>query len=306
MYTDWTENWYNLDMESYIKEITELHGISLMGSIEEIQGGVVGRVYRILDKNKPSLIFKLNKEENKDIKNYDEIVYGSNPDSFNESYEILKSNNVPVPEVFAFGITDDNKFSYIIMQELVGDSDDYSEAWFKEIGQWLGKLHSIEKPYENSWIELFKKSLFYRFNNLQGFLEKDVSEKVEAYIHTHINNLTPAENFCFSHLDGFQGILKKQDDLWELLGVIDIEDHQYTDQRFVLAGFELNNEMKRGIVSQVFWNEYQKHKSIDVTFENTKNIFKIYYLLVWCFVFRNNIEKFKENISFLSGLVNKG
>ncbi len=292
-------------MENYITEIINRHNTLLTGSVEEIQGGVVGRVYRISNVDTSSIILKLNKEENQKEKNDDEVVYGSSPDSFNESYEILKNKNIPVPEVFVFGVTNDKKFSYIIMQDLLGDLDDYSEKWFREIGHWFGKIHAIEKPYQNSWTELFKKSLLSRFDNLKGLLEQDVSEKVETYIHTHINELKPADKFCFSHLDGFQGILKNQDGLWKLLGVIDIEDHQYTDQRFVLAGFELNNNMKRNIIPQIFWDEYKKQKRIDVTFETTKNIFKVYYLLVWSYVFRDNQEKFKENVSFLKDIIDK-
>jgi fructosamine-3-kinase len=292
-------------MENYIIEIVKRHNTLSKGSIEEIQGGVVGRVYRISNVDASSWILKLNKEEKQEEKDVDEIVYGSSPYNFNESYKILKDNNVPVPEVFAFGVTNDKKFSYIVMQDLSGDLDDYSEEWFREIGHWFGKVNAIEKPYQNSWLEIFKKSLWSRLDSLKEFLRQDLLEKVKEYVRVHIDELIPAESFCFSHLDGFQGIMKKQDGSWTLLGVVDIEDHQYTDQRFVIAGFELNHEMKGNIIPHVFWKEYQKEKNIDPTLESTKDIFKVYYLLVWCYVFRNNPEKFRENISFLENIIEK-
>lgn len=293
-------------MEDYIKEIIEHNPSLRAGEINEIKGGVVGLVYRISNNETPPLIIKFNKEKSSYIKNSDEEVYGSNPDDFNKSYEILKKNGIPVPEVFVLGITNDKKFRYIVMRELEGDNDDYSELWFKEVGQWLGKIHAIKKTYESSWVDRFKESLQSRLNNLKGLLEKDTFERVESYILNHINSLTSIENFCFSHLDGFQGIMKKRNNSWELLGVIDIEDHQYTDQRFVLAGFELNNDMKGNIIPPIFWDEYHQSKNIDSTYEKTKNIFKVYYLLVWCYVFRSDKEHFCENVSFLKDIVREG
>ncbi len=292
-------------MEKYIEEIIKLRLPLFVGSTEEISGGVVGHVFRLQKQNEVILILKFNKNENTDVKSNDEFVYGSDPQQFGESYKILKTNRIPVPEIFAQGITNDQKFSYILMQDLGGDKDDYSLEWFGEVGHWLGKLHAIKKTYDDSWLQCFKESLNSRFQNVKELLDEQLSEKIEHYIKEHVENLWPAETFCFSHLDGFQGILKKEARSWKLLGVVDIEDHCYTDQRFVLAGFELNNQMKGNIVPEIFWSEYQKHVSIDPLIESTKNLFRIYYLLVWSFVLKNDEEKLVENISFLRSIVGK-
>lgn len=289
-------------MEKYLEEIIKQNESLLKGSIDEIQGGVVGRIYRIIDKDDKTLILKINKTGTEIIEN--ELVYGSDPSNFKEPYNILRENNIPTPEVFMIGNTNDKEYSYIIMQELIGNHDDYSNEWFKNVGYWLGKLHSIKKPYENSWIDLFKKSLDYRFNNLKELIDKDLSKKIEVYIKINNPKLKPLQSFSFSHLDGFQGICKKTINKWELVGVVDIEDHQYTDQRFVLAGFELNNEMKGNIIPKDFWKEYQKNTTLDSSFEDNKNLFKVYYLIVWSYVFKNDENKFKENISFLSNILN--
>ena len=42
-----------------------------------------------------------------------------------------------------------------------------------------------------------------------------------------------------SHTDGFSAVLKQREVDWQVLGHIDVEDMQFTDRRFVLAGFEL-------------------------------------------------------------------
>jgi methyl-accepting chemotaxis protein len=60
-------------MENYIIEIVKRHNTLSKGSIEEIQGGVVGRVYRISNVDASSWILKLNKEEKQEEKDVDEI-----------------------------------------------------------------------------------------------------------------------------------------------------------------------------------------------------------------------------------------
>ena len=119
------------------------------------------------------------------------------------------------------------------------------------------------------------------------------------------------DSFVLSHLDGFQGIASKQGEDWSMDSIIDIEDHQFTDQRFVLCGHELAMEAEGTKLPDSFWEGYQSTKEINSTFEQSKPLFKLYYLSVWLCVFRNkNIgdipnrdEKAEDTIKIIESLL---
>ena len=103
----------------------------------------------------------------------------------------------------------------------------------------------------------------------------------------------------FSHTDGFQGVLKNAGG-WTLLGVIDIEDHQFTDQRFVLAGFELSRLFYGLPIDPAFWDAYAGLKPIDPSYAAFKPLFQTYYLLVWTWVFRGRLSLLERAVHLLT------
>ncbi len=87
--------------------------------------------------------------------------------------------------------------------------------------------------------------------------------------------------FVLSHVDGFQGMAKYNDNVWMFTGFIDIEDYHFTDQRFALAGYELAVEFEGQVVPPTFWSGYQRYRAIDPTYPRLKSLFQLYYLFAW-------------------------
>jgi hypothetical protein len=164
------------------------------------------------------------------------------------------------------------------------------------MGAVLGRLHTITRPhhgwvgmdpaYARRWPSAFATSFRGWLARGEGHLPPPLREAVERRCEPLLADLGEPAEFVFSHTDGFQGVLKKAGG-WTLLGVIDIEDHQFTDQRFVLAGFELSRSFYSLQIDPAFWRAYAALKPIDPSYARLKPLFQAYYLLVWTWVFRS-------------------
>ena len=94
-------------------------------------------------------------------------------------------------------------------------------------------------------------------------------------------------------------MLRKAGGAWTLAGVVDIEDHQFTDRRFVLAGLELSHTWHGRTVPPAFWDAYG-HAPPD--HERFKPLFQLYYLLVWARVLQGQPAAFARCLEMLEGL----
>jgi hypothetical protein len=68
---------------------------------------------------------------------------------------------------------------------------------------------------------------------------------------------------------------------WALSGVIDIEDHRFTDQRFALAVHEVEMSMGQASLHDSFWTAYMQHTTLDTSYSQFRPLFQIYVLLDW-------------------------
>lgn len=235
-----------------------------------------------------------------------ERVYGGRWTEFDAAYEAMQSGDVPLPSVHKTGYTSDNKYYFIVMDYVPGESvrEYMAEAsedneLHRTIGETFGKLHAITRDYqgwvsmENSYESRWGEAFFSAFDNqLQEiadgqYLSTDTIEQLKSLIATYQDDWIGTSEYVLSHLDGFQGIAERQGEGWRMNGIIDIEDHQFTDQRFVLCGHELAMETEGSTLPQTFWDGYVANKSIDPTFDKYKQLFKLYYLSVWLCVFND-------------------
>lgn len=287
---------------------TEAHKVTIL------VGGQVGHVYRVDTSNK-SYVVKLVDfwdEPSFAEEERDDRVYGSRWSNLLPAYTLLKKSEISVPELYASGSLESEKLYYEILDYLSGDPDDYSIEWFAAIGSALGTIHKIsrsyqgwigmETPYVESWSEAFAKSLESQLEQVSPFLPAELYSQVTRHV-SDLESIPEPEAFVLSHTDGFQGILKKENAEWSLVGVIDIEDYQFTDQRFVLAGLELSHILEKRSIPAEFWKSYSEQIAIDPTLDTYKTLFQIYYLLVWVRVLKDQPEGFKKCIEKLSELV---
>ncbi|HXQ12889.1 MAG TPA: hypothetical protein VN805_18000 [Caulobacteraceae bacterium] len=266
------------------------------GAIRPLTGGEVGRVFRV-DAAGASYAVKFVQARSEppfSDEPVDDRVYGSRWSNLVPAHTLLRANGIAVPALHAHGTLPDERLNYAILDYLDGDPDDGSPAWSACVGRVLGRMHSLTRPYPG-WVDMqpadavhWPSAFATSFKGWQARAKAHLSPALLRAVARRCEPLLAAlgepEQFVFSHTDGFQGILKKTGD-WALLGVIDIEDHQFTDQRFVLAGFELSRAFY-GPFDPVFWGAYAAFRPVDPSYAAFKPLFQTYYLLVWTWVFR--------------------
>lgn len=235
-----------------------------------------------------------------------ERVYSARWTEFEPAYAALKATHLPLPTIHTTGYTKSGSHYFILMEYIVGESvREYmpnaaeDTGFHRAVGETLGKLHrstreyqgwiSMKTPYQQSWGAAFFASLENQIRELEShnFMNNEEVSRLREFTLKYQTEWTEPNEFVLSHLDGFQGIATKHTTGWSIDGIIDIEDHQFTDQRFVLCGHELAMETEGHSLPASFWEAYSSAKALDPTFQQLKPIFKLYYLLAWLCVFED-------------------
>jgi hypothetical protein len=275
---------------------------------QRILGGHSGYVYMInvkLNSKINKYIIKLSNiigsKSLKSEKN-EQRVYGGHSKSLVGVYNLLKKNNLktfslishssPSKEIPYFYQLISKLNGFSIREHLVINKINKKEL-FELAGIEFAKLHLVTRnydgwieqdtPYKTSWKESFFSALDLRLKYLienKYFNDKDLKNLI-SFIKNKKRKWTSPKEYVFSHVDGLQGMVEYQKNSWIFNGHIDLEDYRFTDQRFVLAGFEIgaNYSTKEAPIS--FWGGYLKFKKIDKSYNELKDLFKVLYFMSW-------------------------
>jgi fructosamine-3-kinase len=217
-------------------------------------------------------------------------VYSGRFSDIEPVYHLLLEKNIRVPKLLAKGT--EEGISYVVMECLEGDT----KVPQLMVAEELGKLHSIsrdyqgsvslQRPYAKSWKDAFFSAIRAQLSltaSLSGGVQK-MLPSINSFINEKESQWQDPSRFVLSHADGFQGLAKRRGETYEFTGVIDLEDHQFTDPRFTLAGYQLFSERyAHEKLSQEFWDIYKTHAAIEASYENFRALFQLYYLLEWLF-----------------------
>lgn len=277
-----------------------------------LAGGQVGRVFRVDTREKAYLVKLVEAGESPsapdDVR--DNRVYGAKWSNLIPAYELLVKNGIAVARLHASGTLASERLHYAILDYLEGEPADHSPEWFSCLGESLGALHGVTRPHPGwigmgataeSWVDAFSGSLRSRLATAQTHLDAELYQSVRAYASRVAPHLGEPKHFVLSHTDGFEGVFRKRNGGWELLGVVDIEDHQFTDQRFVLSGLELWHDIWGRRLPREFWESYRT--DIEPGYAELKPLFQIYYLLVWVWVLKAQRELFGQCLAKLRELM---
>jgi fructosamine-3-kinase len=280
-------------------------------AVSALAGGQVGRVFRV-DTDAGALVVKFvrsGRERSFSKEPPDDRVYGARWSNLLPAYELLKRSGVAAPTLRASGNLIDEGLHYEVLDHLDGDADDFSSQWFSALGKSLGQLHAVTRPwqgwvamgapYAETWTAAFAASFQSRLAQAKPIIGDALHPAIEDYVRQTTLALDEPEDFVFSHTDGFQGVFRRTDRNWRLMGVIDIEDHQFTDQRFVLAGLELSHAWSGRVVPPAFWNAYGAYRPVDRSYPRFRKLFQLYYLLVWARVLKGQGAPFETCIAQL-------
>jgi tRNA A-37 threonylcarbamoyl transferase component Bud32 len=296
-------------------------GMSIGGSVLKVETEKGAFVVKLIANETPEAV------QDEDVS---DRVYGGRWTEFEPALTAMKNASLPLPTIHATGYTNDDSQYFILMDYVAGESVreymsevDTDDTLHHVIGETFGKLHGITRDYQG-WVSMetsydtpWGEAYFLAFHNQldeierHSYLPTHTVTNLRTFVATQKESWVEPTTFVLSHLDGFQGIASKQDAEWSVGGIIDIEDHQFTDQRFVLCGHELAMETEGKILPDSFWSGYRSTKEIDPTFNQHKSLFKLYYLSVWLCVFRDesigNIpdrdEKAEKTIQMIQDLL---
>jgi len=277
-------------------------------NIKDLTTGYTGQVYAVTVDQADSTrelavkIINTEPESSFDQEDVNHRVYGSRWSNLKPSHDLLTSNNIKTYNLYALGELPNEGVSYSVMQILAGKSVREFLAYETHVdmyklhaltGETLGKMHRITRgfqgwinmprPYAKSWRDAWFESLNFRLIQAaeKSAFVKGHSNHIQNFIHKKEQEWIDPQHFVFSHTDGFQGMADYKNGEWVLTGVVDVEDNQFTDQRFVLAGHELALEYERRAVPKSFWREYNKYTKVDDSYQTLKPLFTLYYLLSW-------------------------
>lgn len=302
-------------MEERISQLFVKHLKTTPLSATSLLGGQVGNVFKVQTENKDYVIKFVEKHADLpfETESLDDRVYGSRWSNLIPTYEFLKKNGIATPNLYTSGTLEKEKLNYGIFDYLAGDDPDYSTEYFSVLGHHMSVIHaltrsyqgwvSMKTPYQTNWAEAFEESIRSQFQQSKQFLETKLADTVLTYINEQAPKLKSPTNFVLSHTDGIQAVFKKEADTWHLQGVIDVEDYQFTDQRFVLSGVELTNTLQEHTLPESFWEAYKTKMHVDETYDDFKTLFQIFYLLVWIRVLQGQDALVTKNIERLEQLV---
>jgi fructosamine-3-kinase len=268
-------------------------------AIEPLTGGEVGAVFRVEADTCAYVVkfVRLVDEPSYADEPVDDRVYGARWSNLGPASALLAAHDIPAATVRATGSLPERGLAYAILDFLGGEPDDFSPAWFAAVSAALGRMHAITRanqgwvgmhtPYPTPWTTAFGQSFRARLAATAPLLPTGLRDAVAARAEALLTDLTEPGEFVFSHTDGFQGVMARHGKGWTPRGVIDIEDHQFTDQRFVLAGFELGHAINGRQVPADFWRAYTAVRPVEPGYATFKPLFQLYYLLVWTWVLKD-------------------
>lgn len=264
-------------------------------SIKTLEWWMAGMVFSIETELTGNIVFKLYKKAWEREETVDDRIYGSNYLNLRAAHKLLVDNNILTFELLETWVV--KSYRYALFTLLEGREPDWEIIKQEIYVETLANIHSLtreyqgwvcnKEPYKLSWRDAFQESIYSRLSDVEDILDDKIYEKIKEYIDNHIALLENPKSYVLSHLDGLQAIFLQANGLWSLRGVIDVEDYQFTDQRFVMAGITLWELLGRYKLPKDFLEIYQSKTTLDSSFKDFEVLFQVYYLLVWIKVLNN-------------------
>ncbi|MBI3970431.1 MAG: hypothetical protein HY332_04000 [Chloroflexi bacterium] len=226
-------------------------------------------------------------------------------------HALLREHGLPVYDLLGWGPpTEDVPFFWVAMSALEGVSvrDQLQHAregaeltgLFRTAGEALAAVHAMTRahdgavdldvPYAEPWdqaffayLDSFIARVRRRGNPTLDRLLRDHWHAIDAFVQERRRRWVPACQYVLSHFDGLQAIAARARGVWRLSGHLDLEDFSFREPRWALAAFELGVEgvRHRRRVPAAFWQAYRSIRSVDPSYEDTKDVFKLFHLLDW-------------------------
>ena len=289
------------------KNIFELLENRTVINITVLKGGYAGDVFKI-STDQGSQVLKLYEKEDTDVESTDDRVYGSNHANLQSAHALLKQNDISTFELLNYGEIEGYTFAIFSLLDGIEVNNEIVQS--KTFAETLACIHGItrgyqgwvvnDKAYTLSWRDAFIESTYSRLHDVKNIITTKLYIQVKDFIDSKSSYFENPTKYVLSHLDGLQALFKLTENVWHLSGVIDVEDYQFTDQRFVLSGITLNEKLGRYSLPFSFWEIYQSVTPIESTFKEFETFFQTYYLLTWIEVLSNVTEEQNKCISLLS------
>ena len=229
-------------------------------------------------------------------------VYGSRAASFPATFALLQQASIPLPQLYVSLVPQPAlPFYCYVMERLRGDDVQTLRARLTGpsqahldalVGHHLGAIHNITRSFDG-WADWttppslgWSDAFFTAFHTVleRACVHTEIfqhrEQLVQTFNHYAATWINPSR-FVLSHGDGLQGMLVQTASGWSLSGVIDIEDHRFTDPRFALAVYEVELSMSQSLLHDSFWTAYLQHTTLDASYSQFRPLFQLYVLLDW-------------------------
>ncbi len=231
-------------------------------------------------------------------------VYGTRQSNHAAARRALSEAGLPLPRLYGSGSLADPPRRYYVMDYLDGMSVvDWTEAARRDpaglhalIGATLARLHRSQRAYPG-WLDLRPEDAWSFRPALSQTLHDAIARAAEASPQLHAararlddfaadaeSRFTDPPAFSLGHPDGLQAIATHGDGGWQLLGLIDVEDHLYTDPRFPLAGVDLQYRLRGSRLPSALRAAYVQQRPWPDDFEAARPLYQLLFLCTWTHV----------------------
>lgn len=273
-------------------------------------------VYLVTDQNNQSVIFKLYLKKNRWNR---EVA----------TLKLLSNSKIKTPKLIHYGVWREKE--WVITEYIQGKTFASAENEigvenqrniFKQMGKELGKIHSFKRfDFFGNWDENGKsldygmpyKAVFQRRYNsvLEKIFEKELPhkalhKKAAQYIEKNfciIDNVEQAR-LCHNDFDMRNILLRKANDTWKMVGIIDFEQSFPWDKDLDMVYLYYMISLKNKGYENTFLEGYEEENVLTESFYKKMKFYLIYIGLYICsWSYDRAFDHYMQGVKILKALV---
>ncbi|MEO0600025.1 MAG: hypothetical protein AAF211_01235 [Myxococcota bacterium] len=228
-----------------------------------------------------------------------ERIYGERFSACPATFALLRAHDLPAPRLYHHGRSPDGRHNVLVIEWLEGSPVDLRDAsQARAAGELLGRMHTITRafpgwveqpaPDATTWRDTVAASLDEQLAHFeeQGFMPDALGPLRYQFDHL-LAAWTEPHAFVLTNFEGIQAMVRhRPDGRVEVTGLVDIDDVQFTDPRFGLAGIIAGAAVGGGTIEQAFWDAYRARGNPGWHDDPVLKLFVLHRLSVWLAVFR--------------------
>lgn len=300
-----------LSVAEYVRLLLKRKYSLLNPELENLSMGYRGYVFGTSLRNR-KIVIKVSpyqEESHYEKETFHSRIYGSRQSEYVSVESLLNRYNIQTPETLFYDTPEILGVGPCIVRVqrrlegipstfhkdyLLKELNEYDlKKYFFSLGEIDATIHQITRPYDG-WVGMekpssisYEEAYFGAFTELINFLRENHGldvinfDKIVDYVSHTRKYWEPSKTFVLSPNGLFQGLLSQDQGKWKLNGVIDLEDHHFTEERLCLVGFDIHQEEFSTELFTEFWSGYESIQKISPNYYETRNLYVLFFYLSW-------------------------